>query len=72
MLNQQVLTYRGCLYNEAHFSKGLGYFLVDCKGPDVPKVILYNGVTLQQESRRRRRHSQMRRITVSKSLLIKR
>ena len=48
----QVLTYRGCLYNEAHFSQGLGYFVVDCKGPDVPKVRLYNGVTLREESRR--------------------
>ena len=45
----QVLTYGGCLYNEAHFSKGLGYFVVDCRGPDVPQVRLYNGVTLRQE-----------------------
>ena len=47
-LLQQVVTYRGCLYNEARFSTGLGYFVVDCKGPDVPRVLLYNGVTLQQ------------------------
>ena len=48
----KVLTYRGCLYNEAHFSKGLGHFVVDCRGPDVPQVRLYNGATLQEESHR--------------------
>ena len=48
----KVLTYRGCLYNEAHFSKGLGHFVVDCRGPDVPQVRLYNGATLQEESLR--------------------
>ena len=48
----KVLTHRGCLYNEAHFSKGLGHFVVDCRGPDVPQVRLYNGATLQQESLR--------------------
>ena len=48
----KVLTFRGCLYNEAHFSKGLGHFVVDCRGPDVPQVRLYNGATLQEESHR--------------------
>ena len=48
----KVLTYRGCLYNEAHFSKGLGHFVVDCRGPDVPQVRLYNGATLREESLR--------------------
>ena len=31
----------GCLYNEAHFSTGLSYLVIDCKGPDVPRVLLY-------------------------------
>ena len=48
----KVLTYRGCLYNEAHFSKGLGHFVVDCRGPDVPQVRLFNGATLREESHR--------------------
>ena len=51
VLLQQVVTHRGCLYNEARFSTGLGYFVVDCKGPDVPRVLLYNGVTLQEGRR---------------------
>lgn len=31
----------GCLYNKAVFSKALKYFVINCLGPDVPKVLLY-------------------------------
>ncbi len=31
----------GCLYNEVSFSPDLSHFAVDCKGPDVPRTLLY-------------------------------
>ena len=37
-----VVSHGGCLFNEAHFAKGNGLVVVECRGPDVPKVMLYN------------------------------
>lgn len=31
----------GCLFNEAEFSHKLSYAVVNCKGPSVPKVLLF-------------------------------
>ena len=33
---------KGCLYNAAKFSKGMSYYALDCKGPGVPKVLLFD------------------------------
>ena len=35
---QEVL--KGCLYNTAKFSKGMSYYVLNCKGPGIPKVLL--------------------------------
>lgn len=45
----QVVTHAGCLYNEAHFSRDLGMFVLDCRGPDVPRVLLFNATSLNEE-----------------------
>ena len=42
-----VMTPKGCLYNSALFSKDLTYYVLDCKGPDVPKVLLFKTSTNQ-------------------------
>ncbi len=33
----------GCLYNEAHFSRDLSHFAVQCRGPEVPRTVLFRG-----------------------------
>ena len=43
-----VLTPSGCLYNEAVFSRDLSYFVLECKGPGVPRVLLYKTETTER------------------------
>ncbi|KAK4304092.1 hypothetical protein Pmani_023954 [Petrolisthes manimaculis] len=31
-----------CLFNRAHFSKSFSYFVLECLGPDVPRVYLFS------------------------------
>ena len=37
----QVETAEGCLYNEAVFSSDLSHYALNCKGPGVPKVYIF-------------------------------
>ena len=39
---------KGCLYNEAKFSKGMSYYTLDCKGPGIPKTLLFETKTNKQ------------------------
>ena len=43
---QEVL--KGCLYNTAKFSKGMSYYVLNCKGPGIPKVLLFETKTNKQ------------------------
>jgi hypothetical protein len=36
-----VETEGGCLYNDAHFSPDMTFFVLECHGPDVPIIWLY-------------------------------
>lgn len=36
----------GCLHNSAYFSSDLTYAAVDCQGPEVPKVLLFEGAEM--------------------------
>ena len=40
-----MLTPHGCMYNEAYFSTGLSHYVLDCRGPDLPKVLVYEAKT---------------------------
>ncbi|XP_045111880.1 inactive dipeptidyl peptidase 10-like isoform X1 [Portunus trituberculatus] len=31
-----------CLYNRAHFSKDFSYYVLECQGPDVPRIYLFS------------------------------
>ena len=37
----QVETAEGCLYNEAVFSSDFSHYALNCKGPGVPKVYIF-------------------------------
>ena len=39
---------KGCLYNTAKFSEGMSYYVLECKGPGVPKVYLFHTNTNKQ------------------------
>ena len=39
---------KGCLYNTAKFSQGMSYYVLECKGPGVPKVYLFHTNTNKQ------------------------
>ena len=41
---------KGCLYNTAKFSQGMSYYVLECKGPGVPKVYLFHTNTNKQIS----------------------
>ena len=41
---------KGCLYNTAKFSKEMSYYVLECKGPGVPKVYLFHTNTNKQIS----------------------
>ena len=41
---------KGCLYNTAKFSQGMSYYVLECKGPGVPKVYLFHTSTNKQIS----------------------
>ena len=37
----KAVTPQGCLYNEAFFSKDLTHYVLDCRGPTMPRVLLF-------------------------------
>lgn len=39
---------KGCLYNTAKFSKKMSYYVLNCKGPGIPKVLLFDTKTNRQ------------------------
>ena len=39
---------KGCLYSDAKFSTGMSYYALDCKGPDLPKTLLFETTTNKQ------------------------
>ena len=39
---------KGCLYNDAKFSTGMSYYALDCKGPGIPKTLLFETTTNKQ------------------------
>ena len=43
-----VKALKGCLYNEVRFSKGMSYYVLDCKGPGIPRVLLFKTATNKQ------------------------
>ena len=44
-----VQVQKGCLFNEVDFSPDLSYFAVSCKGPGLPRILLYQTRGKEQE-----------------------